>query len=368
MVDPGGFDLWTQEEPLNPASDPPVAITQVRRQRPRVPLVLLQLGALGAALYWLVRPRLGDTAQVLGLLDDVNFGLVAVGTVLGALAVVAYAQVTRMLLPRNSRPGLGRSIGVVVSSLGVNRVAPLGVAAGSAVAYKLLVCEGIARGDVAFAMGVQSIGSAFVLQIILWPAMLVAASVNGISRALASGLLFAGGFGVAFLGLVALVLRGLFGRRESTIGRLTRVAQRMRLGRDRAGEAISAACERLDQLRANPATMLKSASWATLNWIADSASLWVFLVAFGADVSPLWVLVAFGIASIVTLVPITPGSLGVTETTLAIVLVGFGAAAPPVFLGIAAYRLVHYWLPIPGGALAYALLRVHRPDFVVPAA
>ena len=49
------------------------------------------------------------------------------------------------------------------------------------------------------------------------------------------------------------------------------------------------------------------------------------------------------------------------------VLIGFGAATSPVFLGIAAYRMVHYWLPIPGGVLAYTLLRA-RPAQVTPPA
>lgn len=337
-----------------------------RRRRRRTVLVV-QILALVAAAYWLVLPRLGDTGRVLRRIDDVSPPLVLLGTALGIAALLAYAQVTRNLLPRAERPRLARQFGVVVSAVGVNRVAPLGMAAGAAVAYKLLIREGLGRGDIAFAMGVQAIGSALVLQVILWPAMLVAAPLSGISPALRSGLYLAGGFGLVFLAVVALVLWGLYGRRDATTRILVAAANKLRIGRERTAEGIASACGRLDALRSEPRTVVRTTGWAVANWLTDAASLWVFLVAFGADVSPLWVLVAFGVANVVAMVPITPGSLGITETTLAIVLIGFGAAASPVFLGIAAYRMVHYWLPIPGGILAYALLRI-RPAVAPPVA
>jgi putative heme transporter len=347
---------------LTRAAEQPVA----RRKRRRS-VLLVQIAALAAAVYWLVVPRLGDTERVLYRLDDVSPTMVVLGTALGVAALLAYAQVTRNLLPRTGRPKLARQFGVVVSSVGVNRVAPLGMAAGAAVAYKLLVREGLGRGDIAFAMGVQAVGSALVLQVILWPAMLIAAPLSGISPALRSGLYLAGGFGLAFLAIVAFVLWGLYGRRDATTRILVAVANKLRIGRDRAGEGIASVCTRLDQLRSDPRTVVRTTGWAMANWLTDAASLWVFLLAFGADVSPLWVLVAFGVANVVAMVPITPGSLGITETTLAIVLIGFGAATSPVFLGIAAYRMVHYWLPIPGGLLAYTLLRV-RPAVAAPPA
>lgn len=332
----------------------------LRRGR-RIALRVVQLVVFVAAVHWLVVPRLDDTGEMVVRLDEVSPLLVGLGALLGVAALVAYAQVTRLLLPRSSRPGLRRAFGVVVSSVGVNRVAPLGVAAGAVVAFRLLTREGVRHGDVAFAMTVQGVGSAFVLQLLLWPAMLVVLLVSEVSAGLASGLAVAGGSGVALLVVVLVSVWGFVARREPTIGFVVRVAERLRIGGDRSlRDALGAIGDRLDRLVADRATVVRSAAWATANWLADAASLWVFLMAFGAEVSPLWVIVAFGVANLVAMVPVTPGSLGVVETTLAVVLIGFGAAASPVFLGVAAYRLVHYWLPIPGAALAYSLLRATR--------
>ena len=104
--------------------------------------------------------------------------------------------------------------------------------------------------------------------------------------------------------------------------------------------------------------------WAALNWILDAASLWVFIFAFGHAVSPIDLLVAYGLANILAVIPITPGGLGVVEGVLIPTLVGFGTPKATAILGVLSYRLVNFWLPIPLGGVAYLLapLRPARPS------
>jgi hypothetical protein len=45
------------------------------------------------------------------------------------------------------------------------------------------------------------------------------------------------------------------------------------------------------------------------------------------------------------------------EVTLAALLVGFGTPRDAAGLGVASYRLVSFWLPIPLGAASYLSLR-----------
>lgn len=86
----------------------------------------------------------------------------------------------------------------------------------------------------------------------------------------------------------------------------------------------------------------------------DFAALLLALYASGARVSPLLVLLAYAVAQILMITPITPGGLGFVELGL----VGFhglaGVEAGPAILATLAYRLVSYWLPLPVGAAAYA--------------
>lgn len=334
------------------------------RGRARLVLRLVQAVLLVAAVIWLVVPRLGDTASVLGLLHEMAIVPLVMGSLLGLAAIVAYAEVTRALLPRASRPPRRRALGVVFSSLGVNRVAPMGLAAGSAVAFGLLCREGVPRADVAFAMAVQGVGSAIVLQAILWSSALAVAPVDGFVPLT----LAAVAVGAVLLPAVAFALWSLSRRREATARWAGRVSGRFRAGSDRsAAAAVAAAGTRLDRLAGDRSTLWRSSAWATVNWLADAASLWVFLVAFGADVSPLHTLVAFGVANVVATIPITPGGIGVVETSLAVALIALGAPSGAAFLGVAAYRLVHYWLPIPGGAVAFAALRLTRRRRAAPA-
>jgi hypothetical protein len=92
--------------------------------------------------------------------------------------------------------------------------------------------------------------------------------------------------------------------------------------------------------------------------LLDASSLWVFVAAFGHLMTPYGLLVAYGLANVMAVVPITPGGLGVVEGILVPTLVGFGSPRGVAILGVITYRLVNFWLPIPVGALAYLSLRV----------
>ncbi len=99
--------------------------------------------------------------------------------------------------------------------------------------------------------------------------------------------------------------------------------------------------------------------WGTGNWLLDAASLAVFVGAFGRWVNPDGLLVAYGLANVLAVIPLTPGGLGVIEATLTSVLVGFGTPRGVATLGVVGYRLVNFWLPIPLGGLAYLSMQIN---------
>ena len=111
---------------------------------------------------------------------------------------------------------------------------------------------------------------------------------------------------------------------------------------------------------AGPGQELRAGIWAAANWILDAASLWVFLFAFGAHVSPIDVLVAYGLANILAVIPLTPSGLGVIELTIIAVLKGFGVDGGVAAAGVLSWRLVNFWLPIPFGGASYVSLRFGR--------
>ena len=78
----------------------------------------------------------------------------------------------------------------------------------------------------------------------------------------------------------------------------------------------------------------------------------MFLRAFGGTLDIDALLVAFGLANIFAVIPITPGGLGIVEGVYIPTLVGFGLTRRVATLGVASYRFAQLWLPILlGGAV-----------------
>jgi uncharacterized protein (TIRG00374 family) len=96
--------------------------------------------------------------------------------------------------------------------------------------------------------------------------------------------------------------------------------------------------------------------WSAVNWLFDAASLWVFVVAFGYRVDVGGILVAFGLANTLAILPITPGGVGIIEGVLVPSLVGFGTPKNIALLGVLTWRLFNYWAPIPAGGVAWLSL------------
>ena len=91
----------------------------------------------------------------------------------------------------------------------------------------------------------------------------------------------------------------------------------------------------------------------------DFGCLLCALRATGAHPQPSLALLAYAAASIVAIIPLTPGGLGIVEASLASLLVLADVPSSSAFVATLAYRLVSYWLPVLAGGPAYLLFR-HR--------
>jgi len=130
------------------------------------------------------------------------------------------------------------------------------------------------------------------------------------------------------------------------------------LSGDQLEHAIREASKTLSMLATDKRVLFWSLTWASLNWLLDAASLWAFVAAFGHFVNPVELFAAYGIANVAGALPITPGGLGVVDSTAPLLLIGFGVTRSVATLGVIGWRLVNFWLPIPIGALSYVSLKV----------
>lgn len=315
------------------------------------------LAAVVFAVEYLVLPQIAGARKALEVLGDVRPTYLVLGAVLEILSVVAYAALTRSVLPRADRPSLWTLLRIDTTTLGVSHIVPGGAATAGALRFKLLHAAGVSGPDAAFAAAVQGVGSAIVLNVLLWVGLVVSIPLRGYdplyaTAAGAGALLIAGG-----VLAVLLLTRG----QESSVRVVRAVARRVPMvAEDTAERFVRTAAARLVELARDRNMLVQAVLWAALNWLLDAAALWVFVQAYGYRLGLDGVIVSFGLANVVAALPLTPGGLGIVEGVLVPTIVGFGAPRGIAVLGVVSYRLVNFWLPIPVAALAYLSLRSGR--------
>lgn len=317
------------------------------------------LAATVFAVEYLVLPQIAGARKALEVLSDVRPEYLIAGAVLQVLSVVAYGALTRSVLPAQDRPSLFTLVRIDTTTLGVSHIVPGGAATAGALRFKLLMAAGVSGPDAAFASAVQGVGSAIVLNVLLWMGLVVSIPLRGFdplytTAAAAGALLVAGG-----VLAVLLLTRG----EESSVRAVRAVARRVPLlSGDTAERFVRTAAVRLVELARDRAMLAQAVVWATLNWLLDAASLWVFVTAYGYELGLDGLIVSFGLANVVAALPVTPGGLGLVEGVLVPTIVGFGAPRGIAVLGVVSYRLVNFWLPIPVAGLAYLSLRGGRAN------
>jgi hypothetical protein len=323
-----------------------------RRVRRQVKWGLYAVGVF-LILEYLILPQLAGARKSANLLGRINFAYVIAGVVLEAASLVSYSQLTHTVL-HHVGPRRTRLLQINLSSLSVSHIMPGGTAPGTAVAFRLLTRAGVSGADAGFALGMQGVGSAVVLNLILWLALLVSVFVRGYHPLYA----VAAGAGVVLMGLFAALTLALTRGRNRSIDIMSRWAGHIPF-LDGGTLAIQAhrVAERLGLFLAEPQLLRRAIGWAAAFWLLDAASLFVFIAALGKIVSPVELLVAYGLAQVLAVIPLTPSGLGVVEGVLIPTLAGFGVPQETALLGVLGYRLVNFWLPIPVGGIAYLSLR-----------
>ncbi|MEN3273138.1 MAG: putative heme transporter, partial [Actinomycetota bacterium] len=262
-------------------------------------------------------PQLAGTRKALDLLGRVDVWWLVAGVALEIGALLAYAQLTRSLLPREDRVSLATTGRITLSTLAVSHVVPGGTIAGASLGFRLLTSAGVDGTDAGFALATQGLGSAVVLNVLLWIGLVVTIPLRGFHPLYGTAAIV-GALALAGVGAAVLLLT----RGEDRAARVVcRVARRIPMVDERAlSDVLHRVSERLSGLLADRPLLARAATWAALNWLLDAASLWVFLTAFGHHMGPDGLLVAYGLAYVLAAIPLTPGGLGVVEAVLTTML------------------------------------------------
>jgi len=297
-----------------------------------------------------VIPQIGGARKALSVLGAVSPVLVVAAVAIEGLSFLTYARTTQLLLPVEHRPGLRVMFGTVMASTGVNHVVPGGAATTTAVNYRLLGRAGVPGDELGFALASQAIGSAVVLNAVLWCALVVSIPTSGFQPVYATAAAVGAVLIAVFSAAVVAMLRG----RERFADRVANAAGHLpRVDAGRVRATTLNLSHQLGLLARDRDRLWIVVGLAAANWLLDAAALWVMLSAFGHPPGIVGLLVAYGLANVMAAIPISPGGLGVIEAILIPTLVGFGTPRAEASIGVVAYRLINFWLPIPVGAAAY---------------
>jgi hypothetical protein len=321
--------------------------------KPARRLVLLFILAL--VIEYLVVPELVGASKDLYLLGRVSAWWVALGAVLEGVSLWCYAVLTKVLLPPGPKPGLWTLFRIDLSAAAVAHVIPAGTLGTAALGFKLFTSEGISGNDATVMMAAKGIGSTVVLNVLLWISLVISIPLAGFQPIYATVAII----GTVVLAGVAVLVFGIM-RGASFASRLLRVIgdKLPFVSGEQVERVVLEAAHSFSLLARDKRVLAWSLVWASLNWLLDAASLWCFVAAFGHLANPVELFAAYGIANVAGALPLTPGGLGVVDSVTPLLLVGFGVTRSTATLGVLAWRLVNFWLPIPTGALAFLSLKV----------
>lgn len=267
---------------------------------------------------------------------------------LGSLA--AFSLVTWVLLAKPGRPKLLRVVRLDLATVALSHAVPAGWAAGTALGYDLLQQEGVDKAHAGVVKVSQSLLSSVLLEVMFSVVLLVQMVLYGPSAA-NLGLAAAG----AVLAAAVVVGCYLLAFRPDPMRRIAQwtLGWLPGLDRDRVGALVGPLSDRMRGLLRRPLALTVASFWSVLNWAFDLLALWAALRAFGHPPDIVLLAIGFCVAQVAASIPISPGGLGVVESSLVPLLIGFGTGFTVAVLGVLCWRLVNYWLPMPIGGIAY---------------
>jgi putative heme transporter len=175
--------------------------------------------------------------------------------------------------------------------------------------------------------------------------------------------------GVAIVGLVIVLIAGAVLVRRHLLLRfiasIVRATHRV-TGHPRGniGERVTSTVEKMHAFELGVRDTVSVAAVATVTWFLDFCCLLCAFAAVHAAIPYDGVLLAYGVAQIVAVLPIVPGGLGLVEGSLAVILVAYGAHRVPALTTVLVYRFVSYWLAVVIGWTIFGFLAhgVRRTD------
>lgn len=319
------------------------------------------LGVLAILLVinYILLPQIAGARKTIHLLSGIDGWWVALAGLAEIASLLAYVRLSQLTL-RWPPLKFSTMAQIDLSTLALSHVVPAGSLVGVGVGYALIVRAGVPRSQAVTGKTVQTVGSAVVLNLLLAIGLVAALFLHG-GDALYGPI---AGAGLALLVAVTVATVLVLRRQQRIIDLLTRLLSRLPHVDPTIGQRlVDSLAETLRTLGRDRTFLRQTLLWATANWLLDAVALWCCVRAFGHSLGPVGLLVAYGLANVAAALPFTPGGLGIVEGILVPTLVAFNTTRGIAILGVLAWRLYSFWIPIPIGLACYAPLAARgEPD------
>ena len=311
------------------------------------------LGLMVAALVYLVGKR-DQVVNGFSLLAHPRVAWLVSAVALETLSLWALARLQWLFLhAADAHIGTGEMAELTAAHNAITMSVPGGVAWSTAFVYDQLRRRGVEQNLAGWSILSSGAVSSFCLF------LLVAAGVEWTAHGPAA----AAKIPVALLAAippVAAVALAVAHRRGVTPSEVSdRVADRLdsRVS-TRAGNWLRKLSRDLGRYQPTAGEWARTFLAALLNWLSDLGCLLACIIAIGGRVPWPGVLIAYSLAKVAGILPITPGGLGVVEAGLSGLLVLHGMASDRAIAATVLYRLISFWLLLPIGWSYWGFLKV----------
>lgn len=311
------------------------------------------------AVFAFALPQIADYSEAWALVRAMSSGEIAMLAVVALANLASYSALWVAALP-----GLRWRQAVMVeeASTAVSNTVPVGFAFGVGTLAAMFTSLGHSPGAIARAVGITGVWNSLVklsTPVVALTALALVGEATG-------GLVRVAVVGVAVLAAAVLLL--VLAVHSAAVARwLGRSGQRLatpvlRSLRHRDPHDWA---DRADRFRADSEALVRR-RWLALSVAAVAGHGLLFLVLLaslrlvdGVDGDVSWprVLAVFAITRLVTIVPITPGAVGVAELSYVAGLAAVGVPAAAAAGAVLVFRFLTWFLPIPIGAACWLFWR-----------
>ena len=306
-----------------------------------------------------VLPRIADYTGAWALVRAMTWPETLLVGAVAAVNLISYAPLWAAAVPGL---GWGRALLADQASTAVSNTVPVGFAFGVGTTAAMYHSFGFSPAVIARAVAVTGLWNNLVKLAMPTVALGLLALTGDATAAVTTAAVL----GTSLLLVAVGALVGVLADRR-TAATLAAAAERLARRPARVLRLSPPAgwVERTDRFRTESLELLRH-RWAQLSAAAVASHVALFLVLLtclravdgrGADVPWLFVLAVFAVTRLITMVPITPGALGVAELSYVAGLTATGVGPAAAAGAVLLFRFLTWFLPIPLGAAAWLLWR-----------